>query len=216
MTLRRSPRSTVRRTVFGCTSPPRRAWSSRTVVQPLALGDLERRAQALVVGAEAHEAADERLVGAVSLAGARERAVQLERARSGVPPTRPAGEQAQRHGAGGVRRARPDHHGADDVEQRDHAAGLLELESGEERAQVVAGVTRLDASRPPRRALRDDGAAARAALGPRSTTQSAVLITSSECSMTSTVLPRSTRRCSTSSRQAHVLEVQPVVGSSRM
>ena len=76
------------------------------------------------------------------------------------------------------------------------------------RAQILAGVRRLDAATssgvpaativPPRVPPS----------GPRSMIQSAVLMTSRLCSMTSTVLPRSTSRCSTSSSSAHVLEVQ--------
>ena len=49
------------------------------VGQSLALGDLERGANAVVVGAKAHETGDDRLVGAVAFTGARERAVQLDR-----------------------------------------------------------------------------------------------------------------------------------------
>ena len=44
--------------------------------------------------------------------------------------------------------------------------------------------------------------------GPRSMTQSAVLITSRLCSMTSTVLPASTKPCSTSAAASDVVEVQ--------
>ena len=67
------------------------------VVEPFALGDLERVADPLVVGAEAHQPADDRLVGAVAFTGAGERAVQLDRARSGVPPTRPRASSPSRH-----------------------------------------------------------------------------------------------------------------------
>src|SRR6478609_7776295 len=51
--------------------------------------------------------------------------------------------------------------------------------------------------------------------GPRSTIQSAVLITSRLCSITSTVLPPSTRRWSTSSSFSTSAKWRPVVGSSR-
>ena len=66
------------------------------------------------------------------------------------------------------------------------------------------------------RAGGDDVAAAVAALGPRSMTQSAVLMTSRLCSMTSTVLPWSTSRCSTASSRWMSSKCRPVVGSSRM
>ena len=41
------------------------------VVQAFLLGDLEGRSQTLIVGAETHQAADDCLIGAVALAGAR-------------------------------------------------------------------------------------------------------------------------------------------------
>src|SRR5665213_487033 len=50
--------------------------------------------------------------------------------------------------------------------------------------------------------------------GPRSITQSAHLITSRLCSITSTVFPRSTSRCSTSSSLRTSSKCSPVVGSS--
>ena len=50
--------------------------------------------------------------------------------------------------------------------------------------------------------------------GPRSTIQSEFLITSRLCSIRSTVLPVSTRRCSTFSRAAQSEKERPVVGSS--
>jgi serine/threonine protein kinase len=50
--------------------------------------------------------------------------------------------------------------------------------------------------------------------GPRSMIQSAVLMTSRLCSMTSTVLPPSTRRCRTSSSFLTSPKCRPVVGSS--
>src|SRR5690348_1796952 len=52
--------------------------------------------------------------------------------------------------------------------------------------------------------------------GPRSTIQSAVLITSRLCSITTTVLPWSTSRCSTRSSCSMSWKCRPVVGSSRM
>src|SRR5690625_5117251 len=52
--------------------------------------------------------------------------------------------------------------------------------------------------------------------GPRSTTQSAVLMTSRLCSITTTVLPWSTSWCSTSSNCSMSWKCRPVVGSSRM
>ena len=52
------------------------------------------------------------------------------------------------------------------------------------------------------------------ASGPMSITQSAVLITSRLCSITTTLLPRSTSRLSTSSSLAMSSKCSPVVGSS--
>src|SRR5712692_3021435 len=52
--------------------------------------------------------------------------------------------------------------------------------------------------------------------GPRSMTQSAVFTTSRLCSITTTVLPLSTNRCSTSSSSRTSSKCRPVVGSSRM
>src|SRR5690606_18563104 len=49
--------------------------------------------------------------------------------------------------------------------------------------------------------------------GPRSTTQSAVLITSRLCSITTTVLPSSRSLCSTASRCSMSWKCRPVVGS---
>ena len=63
--------------------------------------------------------------------------------------------------------------------------------------------------RPPRRRASPPS-------GPRSTTQSACLITSRLCSITSTVLPLSTSRCSTSSSFSMSARCRPVVGSSSM
>src|SRR6185503_13178726 len=52
--------------------------------------------------------------------------------------------------------------------------------------------------------------------GPRSMIQSAFLMTSRLCSITSTVLPPSTRRLSTSSNRWISAKCSPVVGSSKM
>ncbi|PAV66643.1 hypothetical protein WR25_26937 [Diploscapter pachys] len=52
--------------------------------------------------------------------------------------------------------------------------------------------------------------------GPRSTIQSAVLMTSRLCSMTTTVLPCSTSAWRTSSSLRTSSKCRPVVGSSRM
>ena len=90
------------------------------VVEPFALGDLERVANALVVGTEAHQPADDRLVGAVAFAGAREGAVQLDRRALGRSADEAAREQPEPARARRVRRRRADHDGADDVEKRDH------------------------------------------------------------------------------------------------
>src|SRR2546426_847987 len=52
--------------------------------------------------------------------------------------------------------------------------------------------------------------------GPRSMIQSAVLMTSRLCSMTTTVLPASTRRCRTLSSRSTSAKCRPTVGSSKM
>ena len=52
--------------------------------------------------------------------------------------------------------------------------------------------------------------------GPMSISRSADLITSRLCSITTTLLPASTSRCSTSSRRCTSAKCRPVVGSSRM
>jgi ribosomal protein L17 len=67
-----------------------------------------------------------------------------------------------------------------------------------------------------RRAGGDDLAAPSPPSGPRSMIQSAVLMTSRLCSMTTTVLPASRSRCSTASRCLTSWKCRPVVGSSRM
>ena len=91
------------------------------VVEPFALGDLERVANALVVGAKAHQSGDDRLVGAVAFAGAREGAVQLDARALRRAADEAAREQSEPARARGVRRRRADHDRPDDVEQRDHS-----------------------------------------------------------------------------------------------
>jgi hypothetical protein len=66
-----------------------------------------------------------------------------------------------------------------------------------------------------RRAFRDDLAALVAAFGAESITQSAVFDDLRLCSITTTLLPCSTRR-EDLQELAHVLEMEAVVGSSRM
>ena len=97
-----------------------RASSSRSGSRALRARDVERVAKPLIVGAKAEQAAGERLVGAVSFAGARERAVQLDARAARRAAHEPAREQPEAARARRVRRRRADHHGADDVEQRDH------------------------------------------------------------------------------------------------
>src|SRR5207249_4239953 len=65
-------------------------------------------------------------------------------------------------------------------------------------------------------AREDERQAAEPPSGPRSRIQSAVLMTSRLCSITTTVLPPSTRRCSTSRSFFTSSKCRPVVGSSRM
>ena len=109
------------RTVFGMRLFVERRLLER-VREPVALGDLERGANAVVVGAKAHQAGDDRLVGAVAFAGARERAVQLDLRALGRSADEAAREEAEAAGARRVRARRPDHDRADDVEKRDHAS----------------------------------------------------------------------------------------------
>src|ERR1019366_275526 len=90
------------------------------ILEPFALGDLECGANAFVVGAKAHEAAGERLVGAVAFAGPGKRSVQLESRLLRSAADEAASEQPQPAGGGGVAAARADHHRADDVEEGDH------------------------------------------------------------------------------------------------
>ena len=73
------------------------------VREPFALGDLERGANAVVVRAKAHQTGDDRLVGAVALAGARERAVQLDLRALGRSADESAREQPESARAGRVR-----------------------------------------------------------------------------------------------------------------
>ena len=108
------------RTVFGMRLFVERRLLER-VVEPFTLGDFQRGANAIVVGAKAHQTRDDRLVGAVPFAGARERAVQLDLRAFRRSADESAREQSEPAGAGGVRARRPDHDGADDVEERDHA-----------------------------------------------------------------------------------------------
>ena len=72
----------------------------------------------------------------------------------------------------------------------------------EQAAQDLAGVGLFDCGDFLGRARGDDPSAAAPPSGPRSMTQSAVLITSRLCSTTSTVLPASTKSCSTFEQQA--------------
>src|ERR1035437_3807156 len=97
------------------------------ILEPFALGDLECGANAFVVGANAHEAGGDRLVGAVSLPDAGKRTVQLESRLLRSAADEAAREQPEPAGAGGVAAARADHHRADDVEEGDH---LLSGEHG--------------------------------------------------------------------------------------
>ena len=87
------------------------------VVETFALGDLERAANPFVVGAKTHQPRDDRLVGAVPLAGARERAVQLDLRALRRAADEAAREKPETTGSGGVRARRPYHDRADDVEK---------------------------------------------------------------------------------------------------
>ena len=101
------------------------------VGEPFALGDFERRANAVVVGAKAHQPGDDRLVGAVALTGASKRAVQFDLRALGRTAHEAAREQPEAARAGGVRTRRPNHHRADDVEKRDHGRKVAARRLGE-------------------------------------------------------------------------------------
>ena len=79
------------------------------VVEPVALGDLQRGANAVVVWAKAHQAGDDRFVGAMPFTGARERAVELDLRALRRSANEAAREKPEAARAGGVRarRARP-------------------------------------------------------------------------------------------------------------
>src|ERR1019366_2017374 len=79
------------------------------ILEPFALGDLERGANAFVVRPKAHEAAGERLVGAVAFTGPGERSVQLESRFLRSAADEAAREKPEPAGAGGVAAARADH-----------------------------------------------------------------------------------------------------------
>jgi hypothetical protein len=87
------------------------------VVEPFALGDLERFTDPFVVGAEAKQSAHERLVSAVAFPGARKGAVELKES-----ALRSAADEAAREKSEAARASRvggrgTDHHGSDYVKQ---------------------------------------------------------------------------------------------------
>src|SRR5688500_1371701 len=92
------------------------------VLQPFAFGDLERAPNALVVGAEAHQAGDDRFVGAVPFPRSGKRTVQLDAGTLRRSADETSGQQPQATCASRVRRRRADHDGTDDVEERDHSS----------------------------------------------------------------------------------------------
>ena len=115
------------------------------VVQSFALHDVERGAEAFVVGPEAHQPADDRLVGAVPFAGAREGAVEFDAGRLRRAAHQAAGEEPQSAGARRVGGRGPDHDRADDVEEGDH--GDKGIARAGARIRSRGAVTRLGA--PP-------------------------------------------------------------------
>src|SRR5688572_24851376 len=188
------------------------------VVEPLALRDLERIAEALVVRTEAHQAAGDRLVGAVPLTRAGERAVQLDACPLWGASDEISRQESQSARARRVRRRRADHDRADDVEERDHGYPALRRRAGcssmvRKYFPVCDASTRATSSGVPVATIVPPRVPPS---GPRSTTQSPLLMTSRLFSMSSTVLPRSTSRCSTWSSTRTSSKWRPVVGSSRM
>ena len=93
------------------------------------------------------------------------------------------------------------------------AAGPPASRSGEEAAGVRAAPLAATCSGVPWATTRPPSSPPS---GPRSMIRSAVLITSRLCSITTTVLPGSTRRSSISSSRWTSAKWRPVVGSSRM
>ena len=71
-------------------------------IEPLALHDRERVAEPFIIGAEAEEAADDRLVRAVPLAGAGEGPVQFDQRLLGGPGHEVPRDEAETTRAGGV------------------------------------------------------------------------------------------------------------------
>jgi hypothetical protein len=86
------------------------------VRKPFALGDLQGGPDALVVGAEAHHATNDRLVGAVSLTRTREGPVQLDARALWRTPDETPREQPNPARTRRVRRRRTDHDGTNYVE----------------------------------------------------------------------------------------------------
>ena len=79
---------------------------------------IERLADARVIGMQAEDAGDERLVGAVPAACAREGPVEREAHAPRLAVEEVAHHRGDVERAGRVRRRRPDHDGADDVSER--------------------------------------------------------------------------------------------------
>src|SRR3954468_9414864 len=98
------------------------------VLQALALRDLERGPNALVIRPKAHQSRHDGFIGSVSLTRPRKGTVQLDERPLWRAADKTAREQAESTRAGCVRARRPDHDGADDVQQRDHDRKLVSSE----------------------------------------------------------------------------------------
>ena len=75
-----------------------------TVVEAFLLGDLNRGADALIVWAETEHTGDKRLIGAVTFARSRKRAMQLDQRCVGCATDKAASQEAEATGTSGMAR----------------------------------------------------------------------------------------------------------------
>ena len=104
------------RAVLGWWSPRSFAFWKVTS-RPAVRGQFDAVAEPLVVGPEPEQAAGDGAVGAVALAGARERPVQLDERAVGLAPEQCPREEPDTAGPRRVGRRGPDHDGSDDVQE---------------------------------------------------------------------------------------------------